>query len=57
MEASVEFQTKPVLSAHSTWVDIGMEFRGIDCCDGSGLAILENEIDNTEIGKGRLKKK
>ena len=27
-----------------------MEFR--DCCDGSGLAIFENDFNDTDIGKG-----
>ena len=47
-----------------------MEFRGIDCCDASGLAVLEDEnndccdgsgqsileieIHNEEIGKGSI---
>ena len=27
-----------------------MEFR--DCCDGSGLAIFENDFNDMDIGKG-----
>ena len=34
---------------HLNWVDIRMEYRGIDCFDGSGLAILDNEIHNEKV--------
>ena len=43
------FQTKPVSHTHLNWVDIRMEYRGIDCFDGSGLAILDNEIHNEKV--------
>ena len=44
---------QPVSQALWEWVDTSrMEYRGMDCCDGSGLEIFESDTNNIELGEG-----